>query len=458
VYQLGDTICAIATPPHGARGVVRVSGPQALAAVATLFEPSEALAQLTTPTLLAGRISLAGSLALPCELYVWPTARSYTREPVVEVHTFGTQPLLSALVRELAAAGARPAEPGEFTLRAFLSGRIDLTQAEAVLGVIHSQGQRELDVALRQMAGGIARPMTATRDDLLDLLAELEAGLDFVEEDLQFIATDDVARRLRHALDVVEQLHRQMESRGRDEHHLRVVIAGSPNVGKSSLFNRLADDAQALVADLAGTTRDYVTGRMTLPGHGAASRIGRACELIDTAGIVDELLDDSPDRLAQHSARQQHASATLQLFCLDATRPANAWESAQLAIDRDDRIVVLTKTDQASGCPLPFSTAVRTSSHTGAGLAALRQAIANRLQALAPETQVVSATAHRCRESLRLATESLRRAIRLANAAGQEELIAAEIRVALAELGQVVGAVYTDDLLDRIFSRFCIGK
>ena len=176
---------------------------------------------------------------LPCELYLWPGKRSYTGQPVAEVHTLGSPPLLEAVVRAVCRGGARPAEPGEFTLRAFLAGRIDLTQAEAVLGVIDATGNAELDAALKQLAGGLAGPLRLLRSDLLDLLAHVEAGLDFADEDLPFIKAEELLKRLDEAAAEVDRLARQLAFRGEAVVRVRVAPCGRPNAGKSSLFNAL---------------------------------------------------------------------------------------------------------------------------------------------------------------------------------------------------------------------------
>ena len=190
MHDLNETICAIASPRGGAdRGILRISGPQAVERVKAAFEPRGAgdIAALRCATVVEGSLRLAGLTSpLPCELYVWPDERSYTREPMVEVHTLGSPPLLDAALRHFCDAGVRLAEPGEFTLRAFLAGRIDLTQAEGVLGVVESVSSRELQVALEQMAGGFSRPLTGLRERLIDLLARVEAELDFAEEDIEF--------------------------------------------------------------------------------------------------------------------------------------------------------------------------------------------------------------------------------------------------------------------------------
>ncbi|MEX1225021.1 MAG: tRNA uridine-5-carboxymethylaminomethyl(34) synthesis GTPase MnmE, partial [Pirellulales bacterium] len=197
-----DTIAAIGSAAGGAaRGMVRVAGPRAIDVVAGVFTPidaSAALAEVRAASVVPGSIRLASEppLTLDCDLFVWPNERSYTREPLVELHLLGSPPLLHAVLDEVCRQGARLAGPGEFTLRAFLAGRIDLTQAEAVLGVIDARGDADLKTALRQLAGGLSGPLDQLRDRLLDLLAHLEAGLDFAEEDIEFITAEELAGQL----------------------------------------------------------------------------------------------------------------------------------------------------------------------------------------------------------------------------------------------------------------------
>jgi tRNA modification GTPase len=459
MYAFDDTIAAIATAPGGAaRGIVRISGPEAIAIVEKVFSPNQPTTSesLRAATRIPGIVSLtlAGrddEQAAPCDLFVWPTARSYTRQPVAELHTLGSPPLLEVLLRRACAAGARLAERGEFTLRAFLAGRIDLAQAEAVLGVIDATDRRQLDVALAQLAGGLTHPLAAIRDQLLDLLADLEAGLDFVEEDIRFLSHADLTSRLADAADAVSRLVEQLRGRDRADAEPRVVLVGSPNVGKSSLFNALAGDAAALVSVRPGTTRDYLAARLNLGG--------RACQIIDTAGLDSATSGDELSAAAQQMSHEQHEQADIRLLCLDGSRSLSPREQVQLR--RCDRqIVIFTK------CDLPVvrshsTAAIETSAVTGRGLEELKVAIDSQLIACAAASNpsaAVASTAGRCGESLRLAAESLTRAREVAAHQGGDELIAAEVRTALVELGKVVGTIYTDDLLDRIFSRFCIGK
>jgi len=452
--NVDETIAAIASAPGGAmRGIIRLSGPDVVGCLARCFRANDDsdLTGLDRPTVLPGLLLVPPPIGdLPCDLYLWPGSRSYTRQPSGELHTIGSPPLLEAALSTVCVAGARVAEPGEFTMRAFLAGRLDLTQAEAVLGVIDAQGERELDVALSQLAGGLAGPLNSLRNGLLDLLADVEAGLDFVEEDIEFISNEQLDQQLKDAAEQVSVLAEQMASRGESTGSFRIALIGWPNVGKSSLMNALAGHSAAIVAETAGTTRDYLTADIEIGGL--------KCQLIDTAGIAAEN-DSEIDAMAQAATVRQSERAHIQLFCIDATRRINAWERDELEKGQTaGRILVLMKTDGLRSTDLHLS-ALETSSKTGQGLAELQDAIHQRIvDTLSEETSVVAGTAIRCRESLRLASSGLARARQAVADGIGDEVVAAEIRVALDELGKVVGAVYTDDILDRIFSRFCIGK
>ncbi len=469
MHNLDDTIVAIASPPGGApQGIVRLSGWQTVACVRRFFESDGLLepSSVDRPTSLGGNCHLPGMASpLPCELYLWPGRHSFTGQPVAEIHTIGSPPLLDALVKAACTFGSRLAEPGEFTLRAFLAGRIDLTQAEAVLGAIDAADTTALSTALSQLAGGLATPLGELRDRLLDLLSHLEAGFDFTDEDLSFIAPEELEKQLHEALDMVQRLVRQTASRGTAGETVRVVLLGCPNTGKSSLFNALARHAEprhdtcAIVSSRPGTTRDYLTVDLDLGGV--------TCQLIDTAGIV-ETADDIPKTTetphsvwqeAQDLAARQHGRAHVRLFCLDTTRPLVAWERDELKTPTTlATLVVLTKCDQPGRTDY-HEHAVETSTTQWRGIERLREKIREAvLEVAASGGDVVAGTAVRCHESLRLAAESLRTARHHAENQVGEELVAADVRVALDELGKVAGAVYTDDVLDRIFSRFCIGK
>lgn len=450
MYQ-EDTIVAIASAVGGTpRGVVRVAGPDMPKTVASVFEPDQQqqLQMTEAARVVSGAMLLAEPLGrVPCDLYIWPTDRSYTRQPAAELHTIGSQPILNAAVGSLCSAGARLAQPGEFTMRAFLAGRLDLTQAEAVLGVIDSQSQRDLDVALRQLAGGLSKPLQILRRELIELLAHLEAGLDFVEEEIEFISVDELTAQLHNAEASVDAILAMLASRGTSADERRVALVGLPNVGKSSLLNALVGDEAAIVSDTAGTTRDYVTRQTTF---GALP-----VTFVDTAGVEEADVTQVIAAESQVIAKRQQREAALVLLCLDSTRSLLDWENHQLdTLDESARIVVHTKADVRTGRTL-VPNAVRTSSVTGEGIDDLRKAIHGKL---IEQGQPVASTAARCLDSLRQAAASLAHAKEVAASAVGEEFVAVDVRVALDELGKVVGAVYTDDILDRIFSRFCIGK
>jgi tRNA modification GTPase len=289
------------------------------------------------------------------------------------------------------------------------------------------------------------------RENLLELLAHLEAGLDFADEDLPFITAGELREKLAAAATAAAAIARQMESRTQSTGLVRAVLAGWPNVGKSSLFNALAGRSQAIVSHHPGTTRDYLTADCQLGG-------GVRCLLVDTAGVEPVVDGPAADvrRSAQAAAQGQSQAAQVRVLCLDSTRPLNAWEQAELASPDPSRLVVHTKADapQQTDCLGP---ALATSARSGEGIAALREQLRRQvLAAGGPSSEVVAGTAARCRESLRLAAECLARAGEVLSQG--QELVAVELRLALDELGKAAGAVYTDDLLDRIFSRFCIGK
>jgi tRNA modification GTPase len=452
--NIDDTIAAIASAPGGAmRGVVRLSGPDTLACLQGCFQGSAGDAWMSgeASSVFAGSIRLPTPLGVvPCELLLWPGTRSYTRQPVAELHTIGSPPLLDAALRAVCAAGARLAEPGEFTLRAFLAGRLDLTQAEAVLGVVDAHNRREFQVALSQLAGGIAGTLQQLRSNLLDLLAHLEAGLDFVEEDIQFISAEQLESQLDEARRLVTELAGRMNSRGVSPDGFRVVLVGWPNVGKSSLMNALVGQPAAIVSHVPGTTRDFLTR--------LANIHGLPCLLIDTAGRDLEAHTGSIDDIAQRVAAQQAAQADVEVLCIDATRRMNDWERETLTSEQPRKqLLVLTKIDGVRSTDLHLD-AVETSSKTGVGITDLRRAIYNRICDDLTSDGVVAGTAVRCRESVRKAAGALERALLASQARFGEEIVAAETRLALDELAKIVGAVYTEDILDRIFSRFCIGK
>jgi tRNA modification GTPase len=436
-----DTIVALSSAPGpGARAIVRLSGPAALAVAGKIFTGPEP--PKPERRLLVGELRLPGvGAALPCDLYVWPAPRSFTGQDVVELHTVGSPPLGELLVAECLTAGARAAQAGEFTMRAFLAGKLDLTRAEAVLAVIEAGSRDELKQALVQLAGGVTRPLQELREDLLNLLADVEAALDFGDEDIHFVAQRELLERLAKGMALVTLLRRRLDQRAVADRAFRVVLAGRPNAGKSSLFNALVGTPAALVSAQPGTTRDWLVKRLDLGGV--------TVELIDTAGLRPGA--NGIEDQAQQLASQQAAQADLVMLCVEGGRATDA-ERQTLARNDPPAVGLATKCDLTAG-PAGWHAV---SSVTRQGLLGLREIMAERARAHARPALAPSLS--RCRHHVDKCLEHLRRAHAIALHEDPPELLALELRGGLDELGAMVGAIYTDDLLDRIFSRFCIGK
>lgn len=435
--------------------MVRITGPETL----DLLDRLGCVSQTSRAHHYETSIDLGEPLGMiPVRVFVWPGRRSYTGQPSAEIHTFGAPPILEAMVQWVIAAGARVARPGEFTLRSFLAGRIDLTQAEAVLGVIDAGQRHALDHALRQLAGNLSRPLETMRGELLDLLADVEAGLDFVDEDIEFISESDLTRRLEEIGRQVRQTLEQIRQRGGTRETCVIAIRGEPNAGKSRLLNRLTGEEAAIVADRAGTTRDIVSVTCSIDGHDV--------RFVDTAGIESSqpgAFDAAITDAAQDQADRASREADIRIWCVDRTR--KDWLSAAeglLSRKQEKRLGtkefwVATKCDDpAVSVHSPW---IATSSVTRRGLDGLRRLIADEIDSRDRDASgSVIGTALRCDETLLKAAEAIETAIVLVRRGDGHEFVSAELRMATECLGEVTGAVYTDDILDRVFSRFCIGK
>jgi tRNA modification GTPase len=456
MFDSHDTIAAIATARGGSlRGILRLSGPRSWQIASELFRPPPArLEDAMRPFSVEGELHLPGLQSpMPAALFLSCEPHSYTGQDLVEVHTLGSPPLIEHACCALVARGARQAMPGEFTMRAFLAGKLDLTAAEAVLGLIDATTERAAKAALNQLAGGVARRIGTLRDQLLDQLAELEAGLDFVEEDIEFVDRADLTARLRETVAWLKELESQMRDRTLSDRPRRVVLLGLPNAGKSSLFNALAGREAAIVSHVAGTTRDYLIGAMPLGDS--------TIEIIDTAGI-----ETPADPISQQAqVRRDHVveDADLVLWCVDPTQRGQLGAVDVPTHQARNVVVVATKSDlaapsRASGKQAEGMRVIPVSAVTGDGLSELRAEMVGWIRQTASPAAVVPSTAARCRRAVVAALDAAERAVAAACTTASDELIAAELRFVLDELAQVVGAVYTDDILDRVFSRFCIGK
>ncbi len=459
-WQLDDAIAALGSAAGASpRGVIRATGPAIGQSLTDWFLPDDAdgWSRAKLPRRHPGKLRCPGlSTPIPVAVHWWPTTRSYTGQPLCELHLPGSPPLLEAVLATILTKGVRLARPGEFTLRSFLAGRLDLLQAEAVLGVIDAADDAGLRTALAQLAGGLSSALGRLRSDLLNLLADLEAGLDFVEEHLEFVARDELQRRISLAESFVARLRGEAQSRMQSTGRPRVVLAGLPNAGKSTLFNVLLDRSAALVSPAPGTTRDFLEA----PVEWDACRF----DLVDTAGWEEAAT--AIESAAQTQRGEQVERATLSVWCSplsngdDQRLDDSQFQIAQLAggvwlriRTKQDKIV--TKTDDR---PVITDDNLCVSAQTGHGLTELKAAVVGSLRSLTA-TAWLGTTAARCQESL-LATEmALKQALHVAaNPLSSDEFLAIELRDALEHLGRITGAVYTDDVLDRIFSRFCIGK
>lgn len=465
--DLQRTIVAVSSGLTAARrAIVRLSGRET-ASILERLVVSQIPAEVETKRRLLS-MQRATSAVLPCEvgwgsrtitarIYYWPNTRSFTGEPCAEIHLLGSLPVVEAMVEHLISLGASLADRGEFTLRSFMAGKIDLTQAEAVLGVIEADESEQLDWALGQLAGNLSEPVRELRTQLVELLAHLEAGLDFVEEDIEFISEDALCESLKDIRKQLTAISERLETRGTRSRNSQVVLLGLPNSGKSSLFNALVGRERAIVTAQAGTTRDAIVDSMQLDST--------VVELIDTAGI-EELSEDTPRALAQSVLRERLKQADAAIFCCDlAEPPSTHWLEQQLLNLRALGIPVLrvgTKLDL-----LPPQTTFDEPSHdmvlscrSAEAVGKLREQIQ---MLLAGSTQPQHSSAMhramvRCRTSIEMAIDGMSRAIDLLAAAAGEELVATEMRCALDDLSAVIGEVHSDDILGEIFSRFCIGK
>ena len=486
-----DTIAAVASPHGGAaRGIVRICGPDTPELCRQLFSPdTPAPTHSGSAFRQTGAWQIGSGPAAPrllrIQLHLWPDNSSYTGQPSAEIHTVGSPPVLQKLLEELLAHQAPPvraARPGEFTLRAFLAGRIDLVQAEAVLGVIEAEDHAGLEVALRQLAGGLSEPLAQLRSQLIELLGDLEAGLDFADEDIEFVSRTQRRKRLEELGETLATIRQQARSRMTSTGRHRVLIAGLPNAGKSTLLNALAHHDSAITSPQAGTTRDVVTADIQLEGL--------ELQLLDTAGweatpaTNDSASIDQLDQLAQ-LARQQRLEqlehAQLVLWCLSNPEPGTSIET-HLDQDRQARLeihargtpmlVLLSRCDlEVDGPSRPDDpddpddlddldqetgeTPLAVSAVTGQGMTDLREALVARLtHDEGGRATLVGSTAARTADALSRTASRLRAAADV----DEELLVAVEIREALDELGAVMGTVYTDEILDQVFSKFCIGK
>lgn len=449
--QSNDTIVAIATPAgRGGIGVVRLSGPEAR----SIAEP---MVRLRHP-LAAGRArfgevvdAATGEVLDEAVVTFFARPHSYTAEDVVEIAAHGSPVLLEYLVGQSIAAGARLAEPGEFTERAFLAGRLDLTQAEAVRDLIEASTLNQARVAARQLGGALSRQVAPVKERLVALIAGLEAGVDFAEDDIETMPADEIAERIAAVEAPLRELERAFEY-GRIVHDgLRLAIVGRPNAGKSSLFNRLVERDRAIVTATPGTTRDLVTERVAIGGI--------PIELIDTAGLREST--DEAETIGIAKSREAMADADLVLLVVDASAQVHAEDAKALATMAGRPVLVAANKADLGGDAAALEGArrvVRTSALTGEGVAELRDAIVELSGAAAPEQDTALVTNLRQRQAVTRSLEGLERAKTASEAGIPHEMILVDLYESLTALDGLTGATTAEDILRLIFSSFCIGK
>ncbi len=439
-----DIIAAPATPPgRGAVAVVRASGPDLSRLIEGLagrpLEPRRA-------HYLAFRDGDGDIIDRGLALF-FPAPRSYTGEDVLELHCHGSPAVVESLLQRLFQLGARPAEPGEFTRRAFLNGKLDLAQAEAVAALIESSSIQAVRAAQRSLEGEFSRLVHGLTEALTGLRVQVEAAIDFSDEDIDLIAEGDVVRRLRALMDDFAALRRRAHQGRLLEEGMTVVIAGPPNAGKSSLLNRLARREAAIVTDIAGTTRDVLRERILIDGM--------PLHVIDTAGLRDS--DDPVEREGIRRARQAMEQADRILLVCDARDPAAA-EALTADLPASVPLTrIVNKIDLTGQPPRLEGDTVWLSARTGAGVEHLCRHLK---QCMGFEAEAEDALAARRRhlDALDRAGDLLRQAQVELNGGRMLDLVAENLRLAQNALGEITGEVSSDDLLGRIFSEFCIGK
>ena len=450
--NLDDTIAAIATPPgRGGIGVVRLAGPDSRAIASAMLRLADGRG------LEARRASFveliedeSGERIDEVVATLFAAPHSYTTDDIVEISCHGSPVVLRRVVEMAVAQGARLAEPGEFTQRAFLNGRLDLTQAEAVRDLIDSQTLYQAKVAARQLKGELSRVVLPMKEELVALIARLEAGIDFAEDDVSVMPVEQILAAVERVGARLGALEASFSFGKVVREGLTLAIVGRPNVGKSSLFNRLVERERAIVTALPGTTRDLVTETVALGGI--------PVRLVDTAGIR-EALDEAED-IGIRKSMEALADADLVLVVLDASAALNEVDRELLA-DVSVRAAIVVENKADLGCSpreAEMQTAVRTSATTGEGIAELRAEILRVVRGSAGEDGGALLTNLRQQGQVRAAIASLEAAAASVKDEIPHEMVLLDLYGALRALDELTGATTADDILNLIFSTFCIGK
>lgn len=465
--RLDETIVAVSSAPGtGPVGIVRLSGPCAVAiadAVGSTID-RRSLCEVPGSTRIFGHVHLDGGGLVPADFYVFRAPRSYTRQDMVEIHAPGSPAVLSIIRRRCEEQGASPARPGEFTARAFLNGAMSLTEAEAVAGVIRAESDTQLRASRRMMDGEVSQAVGSVRDELAELVALVEADIDFSEEPIDFITPADLNVRLARIDRCLDEWLAGSVTVERFDALPRVLLFGPPNAGKSSLMNCLSGTDRAICAAVAGTTRDILTAPVAL---------GRIeAMLLDTAGI-----DRSEDEIIAQAREMTVSTAQrVDAICVVVDLSVRADEHVRdmlAALELPRVVIAANKCDLVDEQEIArhlgnlkgwkLGPVCTVSATTGAGIEQLREALkdalADQTTTTVGESMMIS---ERQRQAVGAARDAIHRATELAASAGETidcaDLLAFELRDALDQLGAVTGDVTTEDLLAQVFANFCIGK
>jgi tRNA modification GTPase len=446
-----DTIVAISTPPgRGGIGIIRLSGPDARAIAEPLLKLRHPLAPAQVR--FAEVIDLTGEILDEAVVTWFQSPHSYTSEDIVEIAAHGSPVLLDHLLRQCVAAGARLAEPGEFTQRAFLSGRLDLTQAEAVHDLIEANTLHQARIAAQQLGGAISRQIAPIKQQLINLIATLEAGIDFAEDDIDLLPQTQIATQIQATQAPLTALERTFTYGRIVRDGFTLAIVGRPNVGKSSLFNSLIQRDRAIVTATPGTTRDLVTERVSMEGI--------PVELIDTAGL--RLATDEAESIGIAKSREAMAEADVVLLVLDATAPLHEEDEATIeSLGHRPFLVVINKQDliyASSPANQQTHAAVPTSALTGTGIPELRKAILSLMTHQSPTSETALFTNLRQQQAVSSALTALVRAEEAVATTIPHEMLLLDLYEALHALDTLTGTTTSNDIINMIFSTFCIGK
>lgn len=445
-----DTIVAIATPlGRGGLGVVRLSGSRSREIAAHMLRFPHQTRWHSWRSEFAELVDADSSVVDQVVVSFFERPRSYTAEDVVEISSHGAPVVLRFCLERAVEGGARIAEPGEFTLRAYINGRIDLPQAEAVRDLIDATTLYQARVATQQIEGSVSRRIRPLKEQLLELIALLEAGIDFAEDDISVASPDEILRRMKPIRSAARELLRSFAAGKLVHQGFTLAIAGRPNVGKSSLFNRLLEQDRAIVTEIPGTTRDLVSEATALEGI--------PVKLVDTAGIRQS--KDLVETLGIERSYQAIADADLTLLVLDLSTDTTEEDKLLFEKLRDRRpIVVGNKCDLVRRF-IGSKDLLLVSATTGEGVGHLKQAILRRLAPdglIRPESGSITSIRHAA--LLRESIEALDNAVRAVEFQIPHEMLLLDLYAALRPIDAITGATTADDILNRIFSTFCIGK